>query len=66
MRPTQLYLDTARLGRMTPQGVVTEYSLPSSPQIGDKPGSIAAGQGATLWFFELETNDIGRLILARA
>jgi streptogramin lyase len=45
------------IGRMTPTGSVTEYSL-SSPESPDK---IATGPDGNLWFTDIGTNAIGRI-----
>ena len=46
------------IGRMTPQGVVTEFRTPT---IGSEPQFIAAGPDGNLWFTERAGNRIGRI-----
>jgi virginiamycin B lyase len=46
-----------RIGRITPQGVVTEFALPR-PNSG--PGDITAGADGAMWFVELSGNMDGR------
>jgi virginiamycin B lyase len=45
------------LGRITPQGVVTQYQL---PQPGSGPDGITTGPDGALWFTESDGNRIGR------
>jgi virginiamycin B lyase len=47
-----------KIGRITMQGGITEFSLPAS---GEAPKNITAGPGGTLWFTESASNQIGRL-----
>jgi streptogramin lyase len=46
------------IGRMTPQGVVTRFTIPS---IFSAPSSITAGPDGNVWFTELNANKIGRI-----
>jgi hypothetical protein len=48
-----------RIGRITPAGVVTEFSAGISP--GSGLGAITAGPDGNLWFTELSGNRIGRI-----
>ncbi len=49
-----------KIGRITPTGAVTEFSLPA----GAKPQSITAGPDRNLWFTDKGTNAIGRITTA--
>jgi virginiamycin B lyase len=51
--------NAGRVGRITPQGAVTEFgvSAPSS-----QPAMIASGPAKTLWFTETAANRIGYLV----
>jgi len=50
--------DGRKIGRITPQGVVTEFPDPERAS----PGSIAAGKDGNLWFSEAGgSNSIGRV-----
>jgi streptogramin lyase len=46
-----------RIGRITPLGVVTEFSITSGAQ----PGAITAGPDGNLWFTASSPNEIGRI-----
>ena len=46
------------IGRITPAGTITEYSLPSANSC---PGGIAAGPDGNLWFTEIDRNRIWRI-----
>ncbi|HEY7360690.1 MAG TPA: NHL repeat-containing protein, partial [Streptosporangiaceae bacterium] len=48
-----------RIGRITPQGAITEFSTGISP--GAEPTGIAAGPDGNLWFTESAGNRIGRI-----
>ncbi|MFN8185364.1 MAG: fibronectin type III domain-containing protein [Candidatus Nanopelagicales bacterium] len=48
-----------RIGKMTPAGVVTEYTANLSP--GAEPFIIAAGPDGNLWFTETKGNRIGKI-----
>ena len=48
----------ARIGRLTPSGSLTEYSLPGS---GDAPTAIARGEDGNLWFTNSGSDTIGRI-----
>lgn len=49
-----------KIGRITPAGVVTEFSIPS----GAMPWGIAAGPDGALWFTEQAGGKIGRITIA--
>jgi sugar lactone lactonase YvrE len=57
----------ARIGRITPQGVVTEFTAgitpcsPDCPQNSPYPAGITAGPHGKLWFTERYGNRIGRI-----
>ncbi len=53
------------IGRITRDGVITEYELPSTtlPE-GNAPIGIATGPDGALWFTELRGNKIGRITTA--
>ncbi|HEV3165438.1 MAG TPA: Ig-like domain-containing protein [Isosphaeraceae bacterium] len=53
---------TSKIGRITPQGAVTEWALPQYTS----PGGIAAGSDGALWFTEENKNAIGRITTAGA
>src|SRR5271169_830436 len=48
-----------RIGRITPAGVVTEFSAGLTPE--SFPSGIAAGPDGNLWFAEYFGNRIGRI-----
>src|SRR5262245_21913361 len=48
-----------RIGRITPAGVVTEFSAGLTP--GGQPTEITRGPDGNLWFTEQVTNRIGRI-----
>ena len=48
------------IGRITPGGAITEFSLPS----GSYPWGITAGPDGNLWFTELSGNNIARITTA--
>jgi virginiamycin B lyase len=50
--------DGNRIGRITPQGAITEFPLPSA---NSNPWGIASGPHGTLWFTEQGLDEIGRL-----
>lgn len=52
-----------KVGRITPQGVVTEFSLPPRPEnpSGSGPYGITVGVDGALWFTELMGMRIGRI-----
>ncbi len=52
-----------RIGRMTPAGSVTEFTIPTS---GSGPQGISAGPDGALWFAEGFGNRIGRVTTAGA
>jgi hypothetical protein len=47
-----------RVARMTPQGQVTEYAVPTASS---NPFDIVAGADGNMWFTELDTGKIGRV-----
>jgi hypothetical protein len=49
---------TNKIGRMTPQGVLTEFSLPTS---GSFPSGITSAPDGNIWFTERFGNKIGRI-----
>jgi streptogramin lyase len=49
--------DVAKIGKITPEGEITEYFLPS----GNRPGRIVAGPDGNLWFTLSAANAIGRI-----
>ncbi len=51
--------DGNRIGRITPAGIVTEFSAGISPKSG--PFGITAGPDGSLWFAEYVGNRIGRI-----
>jgi hypothetical protein len=59
---TEFYGD--RIGRITPAGVVTEFSTGVSTN--SHPDGIAAGPDGNLWFTEFDGNRIGRITPAGA
>ena len=56
---TERYCD--KVGKITPAGIVTEYSLPA----GSEPYGIAAGSNV-MWFTEAGTHKIGKISMAGA
>src|ERR1039457_5387778 len=52
-----------KLGRIDPQGNITEFATPTPNSDGSKVGvdSLVLGPGGTVWFTERITNRIGRL-----
>ena len=46
-----------RIGKITPAGAVTEYSLPPNTV----PSGITAGPDGNIWFTEMQTSKIGRI-----
>src|SRR5262249_58571456 len=50
-----------RIGRITPAGVVTQFSLP----FGSQPTEITAGPDGNLWFAEIGNRRICRVTPAR-
>ena len=56
----------SRFGRVTPAGVVTDFSTGSGISTGARPWGIAAGPDGNLWFTEESGNRIGRLTPATA
>jgi len=51
------FTEVGAIGRITPNGQITAFPLPSSSVSGD----ITSGSGNTLWFTEFGSNKIGRL-----
>ena len=56
-------MDGNGIGKITPQGLVTEYALPTRDT---KPTGIAAGPDGNLWFTETKANQIGRITTSGA
>ena len=50
-----------KIGRITPSGTITEYTLPTASA---GPTGITAGPDGNLWFTEYSANKIGTLALA--
>jgi virginiamycin B lyase len=50
--------DANRIGRITPAGIVTEFSVPTPNGL---PGAITAGPDGNLWFTEDRGQRIGRI-----
>ncbi len=50
-------VEQRRIGRITPAGVITEFTAGSAP---GPPGGIAAGADGNLWFAEVAGDRIGR------
>lgn len=48
----------AIIGKITPQGVVTEYAIPTASSA---PSEITSGPDGNLWFTENNANQIGRV-----
>ena len=49
--------DTAKIGRITPAGTITEFPIAAS----SNPEMIALGSDGNLWFPEITANKIGRI-----
>jgi virginiamycin B lyase len=49
-----------KIGRITPQGVITEFAIPT-PNSG--PRALAAGPDGNIWFSEFNAGKIGRMTL---
>ncbi len=52
----------SRFGRVTPAGVVTDFSTGSGISTGARPWGIAAGDDGNLWFTEESGNRVGRIL----
>jgi streptogramin lyase len=52
---------TAGIGRITPDGVITEFPIPAASVNGH---GITAGPDGNIWFSEFEANRIGRMTTA--
>jgi virginiamycin B lyase len=50
----------SRIGRITPEGVVTEFDIPT-PDSG--PRALAAGPDGNIWFSEFKAGKIGRITM---
>ena len=50
--------NAGKIGRIAPDGTITEFALPSS---GSRPLSITTGPDGNLWFTEFNGNLIGRI-----
>jgi streptogramin lyase len=55
------FVDINKIGRITPPGAVTKFSIPSANA---NPQGIAAGPDGALWFSENGANKIGRITTA--
>jgi streptogramin lyase len=53
--------EEGRIGRITTQGVVTEFPVPGTST---RPNSITAGPDEAMWFTEATANKIGRVNVA--
>jgi streptogramin lyase len=50
-----------KIGRITPQGVITEFPVPTADS---GPTAICVGPDGNIWFTESKANKVGRLALA--
>jgi virginiamycin B lyase len=48
-----------KIGRITPTGIVTEYTIPTAQS---QPSGIASGPDGNIWFTETASNKIGRIV----
>ena len=48
----------SKIGRISPNGVITEYVIPTPNSV---PFSIVSGSDGAIWFTEQGGNKIGRL-----
>ncbi len=53
--------DDHSLGRITPQGAITEFAVPAGITLGD----ITHGPDGALWFTDIVAGSIGRIELYR-
>jgi len=53
-----IHRETARIGRITPSGAISEWPLPTANA---EPGGITAGPDGNIWFTEEHANNIGRI-----
>jgi serine/threonine protein kinase len=53
--------DANRVGRITPRGTLTEFSVPSAPGGYTGTGAIITGPDGNLWFTESLSKKIGRI-----
>lgn len=51
-----------QIGRLTTEGVLTQYSIPS----GSQAGGITTGPDGNIWFTETAGNRVGKLVLSTA
>jgi len=49
--------DTSSIGRIGPDGAISEYPLPSP----GRPWEIATGPDGNVWFTDLATNQVGKV-----
>ena len=56
-------MEQNRIGRITPDGLITEFALPTA---WSRPARIAAGPDGNMWFTENSGNRIGRITPAGA
>ena len=52
-----------KIGRITPAGVVTEFTIPTA---NSGPIGIAAGSDGNLWFAESNASKVGRIVPSQA
>lgn len=53
--------EAGQIGRITPAGVITLFTVPAASMFGAKPLDIVAGPDGALWFTEAQGNKIGRI-----
>jgi virginiamycin B lyase len=51
---------TGNIGRITPSGVVTEFTVPYS---GSQPSSIAGGPDGNIWFTDQTYSSVDRFLM---
>jgi len=47
-----------KIGRLTPQGTLTEFAIPTDQS---EPYFLAAGADGNIWFTEISANKVGRI-----
>ncbi|HEY0781367.1 MAG TPA: hypothetical protein VGE98_02850, partial [Thermoanaerobaculia bacterium] len=52
---------TPKIGRLTPDGDITEFPVPSTSDATSSPGGITAGPDGALWFTDAGARSIGRI-----
>jgi streptogramin lyase len=50
-----------KIGRITPSGTITEFSIPNVPIGGSGPNGITLGQDGNLWYTEQKGSRVGRI-----